>query len=150
MTQAPVLTGQDIAEAQGAVTQVLEHALARTGTSGSEYVVLRVLTVRGPFTAPEQLHEFLAGQRQLGLNRGTVAEILARLEASGLATGTARDGTGPAEATPAGAALLGELSEKVALVTRDLFSGLDADDLAAAHRVLIQVTERAGRILGSA
>jgi DNA-binding MarR family transcriptional regulator len=150
MTQAPVLTGQDIAEAQGAVTQLLEHALARTGTSRSEYVVLRVLTVRGPFTVPEQLHEFLARQRQLGLTRGAVAEILARLEAAGLATGTACDGTGPAEATPAGAALLSELSEQVAPVTRDLFSGLDADDLAAAHRVLIQVTERAGQILGSA
>jgi hypothetical protein len=33
MAQAPVLTGQDIAEAQGAVTQVLEHALAESGTT---------------------------------------------------------------------------------------------------------------------
>lgn len=150
MTQAPVLTGQDIAEAQGAVTRVLEHALARTGTTRHEYVVLRVLTVRGPFTAPKRLHEFLAGQQQLGLTSEAVAELLARLEAAGLAAGTAYDAAGPAGATPAGTARLSELTEKVAPATRDLFSGLDADDLATAHRVLIQVTERAGQILGSA
>lgn len=150
MTQTPVLTGQDIAEAQGAVTQVLEHALARTGTTRYEYVVLRALAVRGPFTAPRQLHEFLAGQQQLGLTSEAVAEILVRLEAAGLATGTAYDDAGPAEVTPVGAARLSELTEKVAPTTRDLFSGLDADDLATAHRVLIQVTKRAGQILDSA
>jgi DNA-binding MarR family transcriptional regulator len=150
MAQAPLLTGQDIAEAQGAVTQVLEHALAETGTSRYEYVILRVLTVRGPFAAPKELHEFLAGQQQLGLTPEAVADVLDRLEAAGLAAGTAYDGTGPAEATPTGAALLSELTEKVTPTTRDLFSGLDADDLATAHRVLIQVTERAGQILASA
>ena len=47
MTQPTALTGQDIAEAQGAVTRLLEHALAGTGTSRYEYVVLRVLAFRG-------------------------------------------------------------------------------------------------------
>jgi hypothetical protein len=150
MTQAPLLTGQDIAEAQGAVARVLEHALAATGTTGHEYVILRVLAVRGPFPAPKELHEFLAGQRQLGLTQEAVAEVLARLEAAGLALGTAYDGAGPAEATPAGSALLSKLTEKITPTTRELFSGLDADDLAAAHRVLIQITERAGQIIASA
>jgi DNA-binding MarR family transcriptional regulator len=150
MTQAPLLTGQDIAEAQGAVTRVLEHALAPTGTTAHEYVILRVLTVRGPFPAPKELHEFLAGQPQLGLTREAVAKTLARLETAGLAAGTAYDGDGPAEATPAGSALLSQLTETVAPATRDLFSGLDTDDLATAHRVLIQVTERAGQIIAAA
>jgi hypothetical protein len=149
MAQAPLLTGQDIAEAQGAVTRVLEHALAETGTTGHEYVVLRVLSVRGPFAAPKDLHEFIAGQPQLGLAPEAVADLLGRLEASGLATGTAYDGTGPAEATPAGAALLNALTQKIAPTTRNLFSGLDPEDLATAHQVLTQITARAERILAS-
>jgi hypothetical protein len=150
MAQAPLLTGQDIAEAQGAVSRVLEHALAPTGTTGHEYVILRVLAVRGPFPEPKELHEFLAGQAQLGLTREAVAEILARLETSGLAVGTAYDGIGPAEATPAGSALLSQLTETVTPATRDLFSGLDTDDLATAHRVLTQITERAVQIISAA
>jgi hypothetical protein len=149
-TQAPLLTGQDIAEAQGAVTRVLDHALAGTGTSRYEYVSLRVLTARGPFATPGELHDFLAGQQQLGLTPEAVADVLRRLEAAGLAVGTARDGTGPAQATPAGGALLSELTEKAGPVTRDLFSGLAVGDLATAHHVLIQITERARQILASA
>lgn len=150
MTHAPLLTGQDIAEAQGAVTRVLEHALAETGTTGHEYVTLRVLTVRGPFAVPKELHEFIAGQPQLGLTPEAVGELLGRLEASGLAAGTAYDGPGPAEATPAGAALLKALTQKVAPTTGELFADLNPDDLAAAHHVLIQITARAERILASA
>lgn len=67
MPQPPALTGQDIAEAQGAVTRLLEHSLAGTGTSRYEYVVLRVLAVRGPYASPEELHAYLAGQPQVGL-----------------------------------------------------------------------------------
>lgn len=33
MPQSPALTGQDIAEAEGAVTRLLERSLAKTGTS---------------------------------------------------------------------------------------------------------------------
>jgi hypothetical protein len=39
MPQTPPLTGQDIAEAQGAVRAVLDTALARTGTTSNGYVV---------------------------------------------------------------------------------------------------------------
>src|SRR6266568_5766127 len=89
MSQAPVLTGQDIAEAQGAVTRLLERSLAATNTSRVEYVTLRVLVVRGPFTSPDELHDYLAGQPQLGLTPEATAELLAGLEEQGLAAGTA-------------------------------------------------------------
>lgn len=117
MTQAPVLTGQDIAEAEGAVTKLLERALAREGATRQDYVVLRVLTLRGPWTSPRELHAFLAGQRQLGLTTAAAAELLASLAAA------------------------------VAPATRELFAGFDPDDLAATRRVLTQVTERAGQLL---
>jgi hypothetical protein len=147
MTQAPVLTGQDIAEAEGAVTKLLERALARKGATRQDYVVLRVLTLRGPWTSPRELHAFLTGQRQLGLTAAAAAELLARLEDRGLASGTAADGPGPAEATSEGAALHASLAAAVAPTTSELFTGFDPDDLATARRVLTQVTERAGQLL---
>jgi DNA-binding MarR family transcriptional regulator len=147
MTQAPVLTGQDIAEAEGAVTKLLERALAREGATRQDYVVLRVLTLRGPWTSPRELHAFLTGQRQLGLTPAAAAELLARLEDRGLASGTAADGPGPAEATAAGAALHASLAAAVAPTTRELYAGFAPDDLATTRRVLTQVTERAGQLL---
>jgi len=147
--QAPILTGQDIAEAQGAVTRLLERALEPTGASRHEYVALRVLVVRGP-RVPRELHAFLAEQPQLGLSAGAVAELLAGLEEGGHAAGTAKDSPGPARATPEGAALLARLNEAVAPATRALYAGLDPEDLAVAHRVLVAVTGRAGELAAQA
>jgi hypothetical protein len=146
MSETPVLTGQDIAEAEGAVTRLLERALAPTGTSRHEYVVLRVLAGRGPFGSPRELHDYLAGQPQLGLTSEAVAALLAGLEAQGLAAGTALESPGPAQATPEGAALLGRLTETVTPATRELYAGLDPGDLAVAHRVLTQIIARADEL----
>lgn len=149
MAQAPILTGQDIAEAQGAVTRLLERALEPTGVDRHAYVALRVLVVRGP-QAPRELHAFLADQPQLGLSADAVAELLAGLEERGHATGTAPDSPGPAQATPEGAALLARLNEAVAPATRALYAGLDPEELAVAHRVLLGVTQRAGELAAQA
>ena len=149
MPQPPILTGQDIAEAQGAVTRLLERALGPTGVSRHAYVALRVLVARGP-QAPRELHAFLADQPQLGLSANAVAELLAGLEEGGHATGTARDSAGPAQATTEGAALLARLNEAAAPSIRALYAGLDPEDLAVAHRVLVKVTERAGELAGQA
>lgn len=146
MTEVPVLTGQDIAEAQGALTRLLDRGLAGTGVNRHEYVILRVLTVRGPFPSPKELHEFLVAQQQLGLTPEGVADILAAMAERGLATGTGFDDPGPAAATPEGATLLATLTRTVAPATRQLFAGFDPDDLATTHRVLTRVTERAGQI----
>lgn len=147
MPQAPLLTGQDIAEAEGAVTRLLEQTLAKTGpTTRPEYIALRVLVARGPWASPRELHEFLAGQRQLGLTETAAAELLASLEDQGLASGTAAADPGPAEATEAGTALLARLNAAVAPATQALYAGFDPDDLAITHRVLTQVIERAGQL----
>jgi DNA-binding MarR family transcriptional regulator len=142
MSQPQTLTGQDIAEAQGAVRALLDRVLAGTGFTGNEYVAMRVLSVRGPF-APAELHQLLAGQRQLELTVDTAADLLGGLADRGVATGP----DGPIELTPQGAEEYVQLSEAVAAVTRELYSGFDPADLATAHRVLAQVTERAGALL---
>src|ERR1700730_15299865 len=147
MTQPPALTGQDIAEAEGAVTMLLERALAKEGATRQDYIALRVLTLRGPYTSPGELHAFLAGQRQLGLTTEAAAELLARLEGRGLASGTAADGPGPAQATPEGAALHASLAAGRAGAAGEFFAGFASGDLATAHRVLAQVPERAGQLL---
>lgn len=106
MTQPPVLTGQDIAEAFGAVQGLQARTLAGAG------------------------------------------ELLAGLEARGLATGTAKDGPGPAQLTPQGTQTLRRLNETIAPAVRELYSGIAAEDLATAHRVLRQVIDRAGQLGG--
>jgi hypothetical protein len=137
------LTGQDIAEAHGAVTSLLERSLARVDANRYEYVFLRVLTARGPYASPAELHRYLAGQPQVGLSPEETATVLAGLERRGLASGTAPDSAGPARATAEGAALLARLTQEVAPRTRQLYAGLAAADLAIAHRVLAELTKRA-------
>jgi DNA-binding MarR family transcriptional regulator len=146
MAQTPTLTGQDIAEAQGAVRALLDRVLAATGTTSNEYIALRVLAVRGPAASPAAFHEFLAGQRQLELDLPAVADLLGRLEARGLISGSAADGSGPTQLTTEGAALHSRLADTVAVVTRRLYADFAPDDLATAHRVLAGVVERAGRL----
>jgi DNA-binding MarR family transcriptional regulator len=148
MPQPPTLTGQDIGEAQGAVRALLDQILLDTGTTSNEYIALQVLAVRGPAASPAALHEFLAGQPQLGLDLPAVAGLLGGLEAKGLVSGGAPDGPGPTQLTPEGAALYARLADAVTKVTTRLYADLDPDDLATAHRVLAQVVERANRLRG--
>jgi DNA-binding MarR family transcriptional regulator len=138
------LTGQDIAEAQGAVRALLERRLATSGSgiSGDEYVALLVLAARGPIASAE-LHGFLAGQRQLGLDATGVAALLDGLERRGLMTGADRDGTEPARLTERGVAVQADLVASAREVSARLYGSMDPDDLAVAHRVLVDVTARA-------
>jgi DNA-binding MarR family transcriptional regulator len=148
MPASPTLTGQDVGEAEGALTGLLNHALARTdtGITRTEYIVLRVVALRGPDVAPAALHQFLAGQPQVGLDVAQVGELFHVLEARGLVAGSAPDGPGPVRLTPEGVALNARLADALAPVTRRVFADLDPDDLATAHRVLVEVTERARRL----
>jgi DNA-binding MarR family transcriptional regulator len=150
MPRPLTLTGQDIGEAEGAVGALLDQILADTGTgiTNNQYIFLRVLAVRGPAASPAALHQFLAGQRQLGLDPPGVVEVFRGLEANGLVSGSAPDGPGPMQLTAEGAALHARLADAVATVTKRLYADLDPDDLATAHRVLVEVVERANRLRG--
>ena len=66
MTDTALLTGQDIGEAEGAMTALLERVIAPTGRSRSEYITLRVLAAQSPYGSDAELIDFLASQRQLG------------------------------------------------------------------------------------
>jgi hypothetical protein len=135
---AQTLTGQDIAEAQGAVTGLLNATLAGNGT---EYVAMRVIAFRGPWPSRADLHDYLAGQPQLGLNDQGVTGLLDDLASKGLATGLAGDG--PVQLTQQGTDLHTRLAARVQQNTGRLYAGLDQDELATAHKVLAQITRRA-------
>jgi DNA-binding MarR family transcriptional regulator len=148
MAQPATLTGQDVGEAEGALTALLNQVLAgtNTGITRPQYLALRVLALRGPFPSPAALHDYLAGQPQVGLDLPQVAELFHGLEAKGLVTGSAPDGPGPTQLTAEGAALNAKLADAVAARTKRLYADLDPDDLATAHRVLVEVTQRANRL----
>jgi DNA-binding MarR family transcriptional regulator len=141
------LTGQDVGEAEGALTALLDQVLAGTdtGITRPQYIALRVLA-RGPARSAADLQAYLAGQPQLGLDRSQAADLVRGLEASGLITGGAPDSPGPVRLTSEGAALNATLTDAVAAVTRRLYADLDPEDLATAHRVLVTVAERANRL----
>jgi DNA-binding MarR family transcriptional regulator len=142
------LTGQDVGEAEGALTALLDQVLAgtNTGITRPQYIALRVLALRGPAPSPAALHDYLAGQPQVGLDLAQVAELFRSLEARGLVTGSAPDGPGPTQLTPDGVALNGKLADASAALTERLYADLNPDDLATAHRVLVEVTQRATRL----
>ena len=150
MPQPATLTGQDVGEAEGALTALLNQALARTNTgiTRTQYIALRVLALRGPALSPADLQDYLAGQPQVGLDRPQVAELLRGLEARGLVIGSDPDGPGPGQLTGEGAALHAKLADAVAALTKRLYADLDPDDLATTHRVLVEVTQRARHLRG--
>jgi DNA-binding MarR family transcriptional regulator len=148
MARPATLTGQDVGEAEGALTTLLNQVLADTdtGITRPQYIALRVLAQRGPAPSPASLHDYLASQPQVGLDRSQVAELFRGLEARGLVTGSAPDGPGPTQLTPEGAALNAKLADVVIASTKRLYADLDPDDLATAHRVLVEITERVNRL----
>jgi DNA-binding MarR family transcriptional regulator len=146
MAPPATLTGQDVGEAEGALSALLDQVLEGTdaGITRTQYIALRVVA-RGPALAPA-LGDFLAGQPQLGLDRRQAAELLGGLEARGLVAGGDPDGPGPVQLTAEGAALHAELGQAVAALSERLYAGIDPADLATAHRVLVEVAERANRL----
>jgi DNA-binding MarR family transcriptional regulator len=148
MTQPATLTGQDIGEAEGAVSALLDRFLQGTnsGISPNEYIVLRILAVRGPVGSPGDFHAYLAAQPQLHLDPPDVAALFHNLEARGLVSGSDPNGSGPTQLTPDGHALYTRLADAVTAVTRRLYGDFDPGDLAIAHRVLVGVIERANRL----
>ena len=74
MAPPATLTGQDVGEAEGALTALLNQVLAgtNTGITRTQYLALRVLALRDPFPSPAALHDYLASQPQVGLDGAQV------------------------------------------------------------------------------
>jgi DNA-binding MarR family transcriptional regulator len=88
------------------------------------------------------LHDLLARQRQFGLDRAAITQLLKRLQDEELVSGTAERQADPARLTDKGRTVLSQLTAAVAATTSQLYAGIDPHDLATTRQVLTQVTER--------
>jgi DNA-binding MarR family transcriptional regulator len=127
----PTLTGQTIAEAQGAVRALLDHVLAGSGLNSNEYVTLRVAIAR----RTDDLAGFLAGQPQLGLDPAGAVALVDGLQKRGLLSTDA--------ITADGVATYERVQQRVAETTERLYDAMNEDDLATTQRVLTAVIARA-------
>ncbi len=132
------LTGQDIAEAQGALASLLSDFLAPHGISSTQFILMRVIAVRGKEMTTDQMKGFLAAQRQLGLDPAGVDALFHDLEAKGWVIGSAL--------TAAGHSAFERLNALVNTLTPKVFAGFDANELEVAHEVMRKVIVNAGAL----
>jgi len=132
------LTGQDIAEAQGALARLLGDFLAPHGISTTEFITMRVIVVRGKEMTPDQMKALLTSQRQLGLDPAAVDRLFHNLQAKGWM----EDGT----LTDTGQSTFERLDALVNTLTPKVFAGFDAHDLDIAHDVMRKVIVNAGAL----
>jgi len=140
-----MLDGQDIGQAQRATSALLGVVLTEHGTTFDEWVVLNALATSAGRPERAWLVPTLAAA--LATGPAAVEAVIDRAEAAGLVGLVSAPGGDPAairvELTAVGRALHGLLREAINHMARELYSGIPQADLAAAHRVLVEVTLRA-------
>jgi len=147
MTQTPTLTGIDIGQASRATRAVLERLLAETGTEFNGWVTLNILSDQGSTLAENDL----VGRVVQGLrvDDTVVRDVLVVLLDQGL-VGRTTLASGPRiSLTSAGTDRVARIKRGIAQITERLYSGLPADELAIAHRMLAAVTARANAELNA-
>lgn len=136
-TTGPVADARTLGLAHYAARGVLEHVLARHGSTFQRQIVLRAaITTDAPQT-PDDLVAQVQGYLKsdpAGI-RATLDELLAEqlLDADGAHL----------RPTEAGRELLASVDAETAPISARIWGGIPAEDLVAAGRVLALVTERA-------
>jgi len=134
---ATPLSGQDIGLAARATRKALDVVLAELGFAFAPLATLNSIVSRGAALDREALIRFLASA--FDVDPQTVVTVLHGLESRGLI----QEADGYFALTPDGTAELGRLNASVGGLTQKLYGDLDPDDLVAARRVLVTLTERA-------
>ncbi|MEU1346803.1 hypothetical protein [Streptomyces sp. NPDC005795] len=144
MTSAPTVNGQIIGQAHYATRAVLEGVLGATGTTFHESVALNATADNGGSIERRPLVERMTST--LKIDAATVETALAELIAQGLLEVEPED---PARLTMTAGGSKLHRTHRAALaeITARLYADLPADDLAAAGRVLTEVTARANTVL---
>jgi hypothetical protein len=140
---APTLTGQDIGAASRATGALLQRLLAGTGTEFNGWVLVNALATNGSTLDREDLVNRVV--HGLKIDAAEAVDALDKIVHSGLVT----DVDGAVALTPAGTGRYEEIRDGAAAIGRRLYGDLPADDLAAAHRILVEVTERANAELAA-
>lgn len=140
MCRPPILTSRNIGLAENALRALLTRALQHTGLDYHRWVALK-LVADGQWPIPVatligQLKDFLKMDEA-----GALAAING-LRADGLVETGDRIST-----TLRGRSLYERLCDETGEISRQIYAGLDPDDLAATHRVLSVITARANSLL---
>ena len=145
MTDTVILDGQDIGKAQRATSAIFGAVLAGHGTTFDRWVLLDALAAGACAPERAKLVPGLAGA--LATGSAAVEATIDQAEAAGLVGIVSAPGGDPGtvrvELTTAGRAHHGTLRSDIDHAAKELYSGIPEADLAAAHRVLIEVTWRA-------
>lgn len=145
MTTAPAVNGQVIGQAHYATRAVLEGVLSATGTTFHESVALNATADRGGNRERHTLVERMTST--LKIDATTAEAVLAGLITQGLLR--AEPGGAPARLTmtAGGSELHRTHRAALAEITDRLYADLPAEELAAAGRILTEVTARANAVL---
>jgi hypothetical protein len=143
MTDAPTLTGQDIGAASRATGALLQRLLSATGTDFQGWVALNVLGTAGSALDRNDVVDRLVFG--LKVDAASVSATIDDLVHGALLSNV----DDQLSLTPAGTGRFEEIRGGIADITRRIYGGLPAEDLAVAHRVLAAVTERANEELAA-
>jgi hypothetical protein len=145
MQVTALLNGHDIGQAQRATSALLGTVLAEHGTSFARWVLLNALAT-GAFP-PERARLVPGLAAALATGPDAVEALLDQAEVAGLARIISAPGGDPGaiqvELTAAGLTQHRTLRSAIDQVADELYAGIPEHDLAAAHRVLAEVTRRA-------
>ncbi|WNI20955.1 hypothetical protein [Streptomyces sp. ITFR-16] len=141
---APPVNGQIIGQAHYATRAVLERILAGTGTTFLQSVALNAVAGGEGTVERNALVARMTGT--LKIDASAAETTVSELTSAGL---LAEEGEAPSllSLTEAGAELQRTHSTGLAGITAALYADLPAEDLAAAGRVLTEVTARANAVL---
>ncbi|MFJ3338442.1 MarR family transcriptional regulator [Streptomyces sp. NPDC086766] len=136
-TTAPVADARALGLAHYAARGVLEHVLARHGSTFQQQILLRAaVTTKAPQTPDDLIAQAQGSLKADPVDiRSTLDELLAKQL-------LAADGA-HLRPTNAGRELLAAVGAETAPISTRIWGGIPAEDLAAAGRVLALVTERA-------
>ena len=139
----PTLTGQDIGAASRATGALLQRLLSGTGTEFTGWVMLNALATNGSSLDREVLVKRVVNG--LKIDATEAVDALDKIVHSGLVTVV----NGAVALTPAGTGQFEEIRDGVVAIAQRLYGDLPAEDLAVAHRILVEVTERANAELAA-
>jgi DNA-binding MarR family transcriptional regulator len=143
MTASISLTPRTIGETENALRALLMNALAGSPLDYPGWVTLRLIAESSEPTSDDAVATRLSDG--LKIDREAAVAIVERLRANGLAVSSG-DHIIP---TPAGVDLHAGISSHVRSLTRHMWDGLSAEELAVTQRVLSRITERANALLAA-
>src|SRR5882757_1256947 len=121
--------GQTLAFAERALSASLRRQLAEVGTAPETWYALKLIAMKGPALAREDLCAAIAGSRSMNVD--LTRELLARLEADGLIRGDSA-----VDLTDAGEARYRSLHTHLAGPTLELLGQFDLKDVETIVRTL--------------